>query len=66
MASPAHSLTTKTTLQPSGGKPQINITGSTPTVHAIAQNQPFPASPADNTIGQSLLVGSNRRRFQAS
>jgi hypothetical protein len=49
MASPTRSLISATLK--SAGKPDIKISGSTAVIEAISQNDPFPDSPADITIG---------------
>jgi hypothetical protein len=57
MASTTQPLTSTTTLK-AAGKPDIKISGSTEVIDAIAQNNPFPDSPADVTIGTMSAAAS--------
>jgi len=53
LASPAKPQISQTTLQPTDTrKPPISVTGSSPVIEAIVNNDPFPNSPANITVGQ--------------
>jgi len=59
-------LTSSTTLPATGGKPPITVSGSHAVIQAIVNNQPFPATPADVTIGQLTAQASTGKTFQMS
>jgi hypothetical protein len=63
MASPAQPLTSSTTIQSSGGKPPITVSGSSAVIDAIAQNTAFPAQPVDVSIGQLNAQASTAGSF---
>lgn len=62
MAHRTQAVTSTTTLQPSQGKPQIQITGSPALIEVIAHNHPFPATLVDVPIGQ-LQVAAHGPSF---
>jgi hypothetical protein len=64
MASPAQSLISQTTLQPSDNrKPSISVAGSSQVIDAIVTNAPFPDMPANITVGQLTAQAGSSGQF---